>query len=180
MRQSALRANSGVPWMPSAPASARSATQAWRSAVPLAGHGTRPASRTVSATSRTSSLRRRPCSITRWKKYAAGFSQSMPGKVSTSDAGHRIFDAVAARGGELRITRQCGMRGHQLHAVRNGVLTKRAGCTTFELHVERADAHALRTPCARLAHALRTQAFGQDAADLAVADEANVPCAGVG
>ena len=30
--------------------------------------GTRPASRTVTATSPTSSLRRRPCSMTRWKK----------------------------------------------------------------------------------------------------------------
>jgi hypothetical protein len=68
------------------PASARSATKAWRSAVPLADQGVRPASCTVTATSRTSSLRRRPCSMTRWKKYAACFSQSMPGKVSCSDA----------------------------------------------------------------------------------------------
>ena len=27
-----------------------------------------------------------PCSMTRWKKYAPCFSQSMPGKVSFSDA----------------------------------------------------------------------------------------------
>ena len=39
-----------------------------RSAVPAADQGVRPISRTVSATSRTSSLRRRPCSMARWKK----------------------------------------------------------------------------------------------------------------
>jgi len=57
--------NSGVPFSPNQPWSAPSATQAWRSAVPLADQGVRPASRTVSATSRTSSLRQRPCSMTR-------------------------------------------------------------------------------------------------------------------
>ena len=62
--------NPAAPLAPNTPASARSATHAWRSAVPLALHGSRPASRTVTATSRTSSLRRRPCSITRWNKYA--------------------------------------------------------------------------------------------------------------
>jgi hypothetical protein len=63
----AAREFRSCPWHPNSPASARSATQAWRSAVPLAP-GREPASRTVSATSRTSSLRRRPCSMTRWKK----------------------------------------------------------------------------------------------------------------
>jgi hypothetical protein len=86
MRQSALRAKSIVPRLPNSPSSARSAIQAWRSAVPAADQGVRPISRTVSATSRTSSLRRRPCSMTRWKKYAPCFSQSIPGKVSFSDA----------------------------------------------------------------------------------------------
>jgi hypothetical protein len=39
VRQSALRAKPGVPLVPNRPASARSATQAWRSAVPLADQG---------------------------------------------------------------------------------------------------------------------------------------------
>src|ERR1700679_731081 len=60
IRQSALRANPFVPRSPNRPSSAKSATQACRSAVPCDDHGSRPASRTVSATSRTSSLRRRP------------------------------------------------------------------------------------------------------------------------
>ena len=54
--------------LPNSPASARSAIQAWRSAVPAALQGSRPASRTVTAASRISSARRRPCSMTRWKK----------------------------------------------------------------------------------------------------------------
>ena len=85
---------------PVAPASARSATNAWRCAVPAADQGSRPISRTVSAASRISSARRRPCWITRWKKYVPCRSQSMPGKVSRERCQHGILDAVGARGGE--------------------------------------------------------------------------------
>ena len=67
----------------------RLAMKSCRSAVADAIRGSRPASRTVSATSRISSARRFPCNAVRMIMYDAIFSQSSSGKVSCSDASTR-------------------------------------------------------------------------------------------
>ena len=56
------------------------------------------------------------------------------------------------------------MRSQQRNANSRGVIAQRAGLIAIELEIVGADLHVLLA-----------QVFGQDAADFAVADEADVP-----
>ena len=101
MRQSGAAGEAGLPrCLPNSPASARSAIQAWRSAVPAALHGSRPASRTVTAASRISS-RAAAAMLDDALEEVGGLLLPVDAREGLAQRGdHRLLDAVAAGGGE--------------------------------------------------------------------------------